>query len=340
MSMLAAMCGAVSRQMLPRRPVRAACLATLLPPWALGLVCALAICVHPPTVQAQRVGPQLVHLAADDETLTKLAVLYYGDALFAAVLANANALTQGVDTRLAAGQRLLIPHVSEMRLDSASSFPRVAQGLLGESYRQFVLRELNESVQSPRLSPGTVLNVPPVLQHTLRMGETLEAVASRYGLAAEAGAQLLRRYNASVREKPRQGTVIDVPLLEIRLTAAARRKLDALGHWACRRPTRSDAQSGERLIELESLLRASRFSDALVLAARLIGELEPQGAPVSSYHLLLGQALVALGNEPAARLAFDAALAETPSARLDPTLTSPKIIEVFAAAQAERARLR
>ncbi len=305
-----------------------------------SVICALMTGMSTLPVQAQRVGPQLVHLSTDDETLAKLAVYYYGDALFAAVLANANALKQDSNGRLAAGQRLLIPHASEVRLDAASSFSRIAQGLLGESYRQFVLRELNDSVQSPRLSPGTVLNVPPVLQHTLRGGETLEAVASRYGLAAETGAQLLRRYNASVREKPKQGTVIDVPLLEIGLTAAARRKLDALGRWACRRPSGSDAQSGERLIELESLLRASRFSDAIVLAARLIGELEPQGAPVAPYNLLLGQALVALGNDPAARIAFDAALAETPSARLDPTLTSPKVIEVFAAAQAERALAR
>jgi len=91
--------------------------------------------------------------------------------------------------------------------------------------------------------------------------------------------------------------------------------------------------------EVDALLRAARFEEAIAQAAALREELEaePSAGDLQRVRLevMAGTAYVALEREDAARECFRRALAVEPALALDPGATSPKVLRVFRSVRAE-----
>lgn len=278
-------------------------------------------------------APQLVHYATKTETLEALARSYLGSEDRAALLAATNAL--GKQEAVLPGTTLRIPHTGYLRLGRKTPLSRLAKTLLGERYREFALRRLNPSLKA-QVAKDTVIAVPYVLTHRYRAGETLEAIATRYGLDTEGAPALIRRYNAQARGRLRAGTTLLIPLLELRLTSTAQRRLASTQHFACKGDKGQALRTASGLPELRALMREGRYAAALGRAAQQLGEQVSQGGSVAELQLLIGTSYIALGDREAALLAFDAALAEQPELSLDEDAVSPRVRAAFEEARKRR----
>jgi len=99
------------------------------------------------------------------------------------------------------------------------------------------------------------------------------------------------------------------------------------------------AATASAVDELDALLRAARFEEAVSRADALRGELGAgaEGSEVLRVRLEVtaGTAYVALEREDAARECFRRALAAEPALDLDPEGTAPKVLRVFRSVRAE-----
>jgi LysM repeat protein len=169
---------------------------------------------------------------------------------------------------------------------------------------------------------------PPFVDHTVVQGDTLYALAMRYGSSVE----LMVRANgiADVR-RLRIGATLQAPLVQSTLqTVAPARPLVAKS---------SDLLEIEQLLERsETQLRDARFEAALdsAEAARKILDRSAVSSLRSSrvrLEIISATVYIAWGKRDAALSSLTRALQADPDLALDPALISPKVLSVFRAAR-------
>lgn len=269
------------------------------------------------------------HVVAAGDTLASIAERYYGRIQYERLLVAANFLDARGGTPLVRGMRLEVPALEHRRVAAGDTWEALAAELLGLPSRADVLSMANGS--SPWLPPeaGSEIVVPYNLRVVVGEGEQLVTIAYRH-LGDMNKAWVLDRYNALDGRKVVRGDVLLVPITDLPLTDAGReaaaralerRRSEALGQ----------ARTAQRRIALElpqlvADVRAGRYVDAVARGTRFVtsGALtEPQRALVEQK---LTEAYVALDAVGLAAAACAEWRKRDAGARLDPSLTSPKII--------------
>jgi LysM repeat protein len=170
--------------------------------------------------------------------------------------------------------------------------------------------------------------VDPTVYHTVEPGETLSAIAIRYGTSIDS---LIRENQIADTKKIWVGTRLRIPANdELDPT------LDAEDRAHTEKPKATEIST--LLDRCEAELRAARFEQALASAAEVRDWIEArEGAADDSSRVRLeiasATAYVALGQHDAALESLERALATDPDLELDPALTSPKVLAVFRAAR-------
>jgi len=164
--------------------------------------------------------------------------------------------------------------------------------------------------------------------HTLEPGETLSAIAVRYGTSV---ASLIRANGITDARKIQAGVRLRIPSI-----AEPDRPLGA---------AQTRAAAGTEVAEIAALidrceaeLRAARFEQALASAAAARDRIDSRkvagdGPNRARLEVASATAYVALGQNDAALESLERALVANPDLELDPALTSPKVLAVFRVAR-------
>lgn len=270
----------------------------------------------------------LAHVVQPGDTLAAIAERYYGRIQYERILVAANRLDLAGGTPLIPGMHLLVPTVTYTTAVKGETWANLAQRYLGSSQRSDVLALANDS--NPWLVPeeGTKILVPYNLAVLLNSDETIVSIAQKY-LGDAKKAWTLTHYNNLKKGQLERGTVVLVPLTDLELVESVR----AAATDAER--TVLDVSASERKAqrkisaEIPALIadiRGGRYVDAVARGNRFLASgvlTVPQQSLVVRQLLEAYAALDASG-------AAAAACAEwrklEPSARLDPTQLSPKIL--------------
>lgn len=162
----------------------------------------------PPSAAA---APVLTHTVQPGETLGAIALRYYREARHFPLLVEANRLDPRAPLR--PGQALRIPAAAAYGVRPGDSIYGIAERVLGDRRRVWILLELNGLREPDRLLPGQTLSLPIRVTHEVRRGETLAAVAERY-YGSAAFAPRIARYNfLTDGAAPPEGTRLEIPLL-------------------------------------------------------------------------------------------------------------------------------
>lgn len=269
------------------------------------------------------------HLVVPGDTLASIAEKYYGRIQFERLLVAANFLDARGGTPIVRGMRLEVPALGHRRVVGGETWETLASELLGAPWRQDVLSVANGS--SPWLPPevGSEIVVPYNLRVVVAEGEQLVTLSYRH-LGDANKAWVLDRYNGLDGKKPSQGDVLLIPLTDLPLTDAGREAASRAAGQGCSEASGSVRQTQLRIQqELPALvadLRAGRYVEAVARGTRFVASgalTEPQRALVEQK---LTEAYVALDATGLASAACAEWRKRDRRARLDPALTSPKII--------------
>jgi LysM repeat protein len=164
--------------------------------------------------------------------------------------------------------------------------------------------------------------------HTLEPGETLSAIAERYGTSI---ADLIRENDIDDPNDLWVGARLHIP------TSAARQPTTG-DRAAVNAEAPEPTEIAALLDRCEAELRAARFEQALASAGEARDRIDARAGARDDpgrvrLEIVSATALVALGRKDAALEALERALVADPDLELDPALTSPKVLAVFRAAR-------
>lgn len=274
------------------------------------------------------------HIVRPGESLPQLAEQLYGDARRAEILAVANGVPE-VDEVLRAGQRLVVPAPEWRTVGAEDTWSSLAQRLLGDERRAFLLVEANRGNPDTRPAPGTEILVPAVVAYRCVYGDGLPQIAERFYRRTEA-ARLIKRYNFLTGARIDRDEVLLLPLSDLRLTNAGRALLET------QRANRGDGsrqvsqtRADAEIRALEQLLRDGDFVELVSASSALLARREAlSGNQVVSILRAQGTAYVALDRTALAVATFREALAHQPDLEWNPITTSPKVLQVWQMARA------
>jgi LysM repeat protein len=277
----------------------------------------------------------LIHVVQPGDTLAAVAERFYGRIQYERILVTANRLDLAGGTPLIPGMPLLIPTVSYVNAVKGDTWANLAQRHLGSSQRSDVLALANGS--NPWLVPeeGTRILIPYNLAVRINGDETIVSIAQKY-LGDAKKAWTLTHYNDLKKGQLERGSVVLVPLSDLELVEAIRAQLSdpervALDLGATER--RSQRKIAAEIPALIADIRGGRYVDAVARGNRFIASgmlTVPQQSLVMRQLL---EAYVALDASGAAAAACTEWRRLDPSARLDPTDLSPKILTACGAAK-------
>ncbi|RYE90710.1 MAG: LysM domain-containing protein, partial [Myxococcales bacterium] len=275
------------------------------------------------------------HVMRPGESLAKIAERVYGRIEFERVIVAANGLDVGGGMAAVPGQRLEVPALEHVRVQSGDTWATLATAWLGHAERQDVLSAANDS--SPWMTPseGAEIVVPYNLRVIAGPTDSIVSIAQRFTGNRER-AWVLDRYNFLKGKAVKRGDVVLVPLTDLRLTEAGRAEA-AVAFAAERSQGAGGTRDAQRRAEAEipSLLgevRSGRFVDAVLRGTRVLGYGELSRPQQATLHRQLLEAYVALdarGHASSACRAWREADAEV---ALDPVYLSPKILTACNAA--------
>ena len=277
------------------------------------------------------------HVAKSGETLDQLATRYYGDDAFSMVIRAANGFMHPDDGRLLQGERVEIPEVKYHVAQTGENWQNLAERHLGTSDRGGFLAELNGAKKEEDLVAGRVVKIPYQLLYVLAPDESIRTVVKAF-LKNKRDAKWLQAYNFRKKKKWKRGDALLIPLMDVELTERQKEIVDGLrGGDRGGTATDEDRKFQEEAVKLISAMREDfsngRYLEIVAAAQRLLGTgklTDPQKIGTYQY---LGFAYVAFGMRVEAISAFRKALEFQPEMELSPITTSPKILEVFAAAR-------
>jgi hypothetical protein len=270
----------------------------------------------------------LVHVVQTGDTLAAVAERFYGRIQYERILVAANRLDLAGGTPLIPGMHLLIPTVTYVTAVKGETWANLAQRHLGSSQRSDVLALSNGS--NPWLVPeeGTRILLPYNLAVLLTSDESIVSIAQKY-LGDAKQAWTLTRYNNLKKGQLERGTVVLVPLTELELTESVRSSLvdpERLALDVSAAERRTQRKIAAEVPALIADIRGGRYVDAVARGNRFIASgvlTVPQQSLVLRQLL---EAYVALEATGAAAAACAEWRKLEPSAKLDPTQLSPKIL--------------
>jgi LysM repeat protein len=171
--------------------------------------------------------------------------------------------------------------------------------------------------------------------HTVESGETIWAIADRYGSSA---ASVLRANEIENPSKIWVGTRLRIPLpADADSSLRIERTVDANDPGA--------VDAAALIDRCEAELRAARFEQALASASGARARIDARNDVADNpdrvrLEVASATAYVALGQNDAALESFERALIADPNLELDTSLTSPKVLAVFRAARSHAPRRR
>ncbi|HMA96967.1 MAG TPA: LysM domain-containing protein [Polyangiaceae bacterium] len=270
----------------------------------------------------------LVHVVQPGDTLAAVAERYYGRIQYERILVAANRLDLAGGTPLVPGMHLLIPTVSYVTTAKGETWATLAQRHLGSSQRSDVLSLANGS--NPWLIPeeGTRILVPYNLAVLLSSDESIVSIAQKY-LGDAKQAWPLTHYNNLKKGQLERGTVVLVPITDLELTEAVRATLtdpERIALDVSANERRSQRKIATEIPALIADIRNGRYIDAVARGNRFVasGLLSVPQQSLVMRQLL--EAYVALDSSGAAAAACAEWRKLDPTAKLDPTQLSPKIL--------------
>ena len=273
-------------------------------------------------------GLAFSHIVKPCETLSQIAARMYGDARKETILAGANALDVQGGSAIVPGMRLEIPAPGHHTIIAGDTWAALALAWLGDGRRADVLARLNHAVAWVDPSLGLAVEIPAIVAHIAADGDTSATIAARYWGDSNRGWEL-NAFNGR-REAPLQrGEIVLVYLAGLELSDAGRAEaLESKDRSASVTDTaRLDVQrrADAELPKLADDLRAGHYVEAVARGNRVIGSGALTRPELAIVHRSLLEAYVALSADSQAAAACASWRANDPSARLDPTLTSPKV---------------
>ncbi len=118
------------------------------------------------------------HVVVPGETLSALALRYYGDPELYRLIATVG----GVDNPdvIGVGQRLIFPDFTRYRVAAGDTPAAVAQRFYGDPELAWLIAGASGIAEASVLNPGQQLIVPDLMQYRVASGDTLAALASRF----------------------------------------------------------------------------------------------------------------------------------------------------------------
>ncbi|MFV8051875.1 alpha/beta hydrolase-fold protein [Mycobacterium sp. 48b] len=119
-----------------------------------------------------------IHTVVAGETLSALALRFYGDAELYRLIAAASAIPNPDVVNV--GQKLVFPDYARYTVAAGDTLPAVASRFYGHAELSRLIAAANGIAEGAALSPGQRLFVPELKRYTVAPGDTLSALASRF----------------------------------------------------------------------------------------------------------------------------------------------------------------
>src|SRR5689334_21045613 len=119
-----------------------------------------------------------IHTVVAGETLSALALRFYGDAELYRLIAAASAIPNPDVVNV--GQKLVFPDYARHTVAPGETLSAVASRFYGHAELSRLIAAANGIAEGAALSPGQRLIVPELKRYTVAPGDTLSALASRF----------------------------------------------------------------------------------------------------------------------------------------------------------------
>jgi LysM repeat protein len=268
------------------------------------------------------------HIVRPGETLSQIAARVYGDARMETVLAGANALDVQGGSAIVPGMRLEIPAPAHHTVIAGDTWNAMALAWLGDPRRSDLLARLNHAVAWVDPPLGLAVEIPAILAHISVDGDTSAKIAARYWGDPNRGWEL-NAFNGRPEEPLRRGEIVLVWLPDLELSEAGRGEA-ILATDRARSETdtaRIDIQrrADAELPLLAEDVRRGRYVEAVARGNRIIASGPLTRPELAFVYRALIDAYVALADKADGAAACASWHANDPTARMDSTLTSPKV---------------
>jgi len=289
------------------------------------------------TLSLAKRGRAFIHVVQKTETLAQIAERTYGRIQYEKILVAANALDAQGGSPIVPGQRLEVPAVDHYRIATGDTWPALAKLLLGDADRSAVLAGVNDMIAWIAPTEGAEIIVPYNLRYIAMTSDTIVTIAQKF-TGEKTKAYMLDRYNHLSGQPVRRGDVILIPLTNLPLTEAG--KAEALAaEVAVRSQAAGTARESQRKADAEmpvliADVRGGRYVDAVTRGVRMLASGDLTKAQLAFIHRELAEAYTALEAPGLAGSSCSAWQKNDPTARLDPTALSPKILAACAKGQA------
>jgi len=280
----------------------------------------------------------MVHFVGQGDSVTSLALEYYGDANKAPILRRANRWPREGDVGLMVGEPVVIPECNRRVIREGQSWEDLAREELGRTDRAWLLAEANSTNPYEPPEPGRIVSIPFLLP--VKITEGLAQTVKLY-YPGQTGAKvretigLIKRLNPDLPSgRPARGARVLLPFFDLAIRPTKRIILDERRDQL-RSPVGQERQrnAARDLERLPVLLSEGAFIEVVERASTIRGSTELTEAQRVTLHRYLGQAFVALDREDLAIREFRALLGLQPDFQFDQVTTSPTVLEVL-----ERAR--
>lgn len=286
----------------------------------------------------------IVHFVGQGDSVTSLALEYYGEASRAAVVRAANSWPEEGEVELFVGEPVVIPECTRRVVEKGQSWDDLAHEELGSTERAWLLAEANRANLQEPPAEGQIVTVPFLLPVVLEEG-LRPAVDQFYSEMPRPErrdmTKIVKRLNPHIpSQRGGRGTRVLLPFFDLTIRPTKRVVLEE--RQARRRsPSGQDRQrSAAREIEqLSGLLAEGDFIEVVVIASRVQGAAELTVAQRVTLYRYLGQAFVALDRDDLALEQFMALLELQADFQFDQVTTSPVVLEAFERAQERHSAL-
>ncbi len=275
------------------------------------------------------------------DTLASIAERMYGRIQEERILVAANALDLGGGSAIVPGMRLEVPSITFHRVKGGETWEFLAKELLGAPHRAVVLSMANGS--SPWLVPqeGSQIMVPYNLRVVVTRNDTIVTIAYEF-MGRREKAWVLDHYNDLRGRTLVRGDVVLVPLTELSLSAegkvAAQNALGSRSSEATGSLREAQLAVEAELPALIADVKGGRYVDAVARGNRFLATAELGKRTLATIQRQLLEAYVALDALGLAVHACGEWRKTDPRARLDPVLTSPKILSACERAELPKPR--
>jgi LysM repeat protein len=271
------------------------------------------------------------HVVKPGETLAQIAQRMYGEAKLETALIDANTLDAYGGAKIVPGLPLEVPAPDHYKVQKGETWYSLALEFLGDTRRSTLLSRLNGG--DPWVPPveGKEIVIPAVVRHIGAENETINMLWDRY-MPDPGRAWELNNYN--FREGNtlplRRGEVLLVPLPQLTLTAEGKAEARAANEREKSEGAgvvlEQQRKAESELPALAADLEKGLYADVVARGNRLLGMAVLTKPDLATIYRALVESYVALDATSAAIAACTSYKSNALDLRMDPVMTSPKIL--------------